>query len=116
MADKMNPDIAAEDGETHKWRHRLRSAVTALLVISGCLSFSALVAVHWAERQIFTTDNWVAMVTPWPKQPAVYNALGSFISDQVFTNAPIQAEIADALPPKAAFLAGPLTGQLKSLT
>jgi hypothetical protein len=56
------------------------------------------------------------MVAPLPKQPVVYNALGSFISDKVFSEATVKQEVADALPPRAAFLSTPLTNQLKNLT
>ena len=86
-----------------------------LIGLAG-LAFAAFVPVHWAERQILTTDNWVALVSPWPKNSQVSTALGNYISNQVFSSANVQQEINDALPPRAAFLAPPLTNQLKSLT
>jgi len=106
--------MAVEKG--HGWRNRLRALAAALLVIIGCLAFSAYVVVHWAERQILNTDNWVALVSPLPKQPVVATALGGYISDQVFQNVAVEEKITNALPPQAGFLAGPLAGQLKTLT
>lgn len=104
------------DAKEHGWRNRLRASLAALLVIVGCLAFSAYVVVHWAERQILNTDNWVALVSPLPKQPVVASALGGYISDQVFQNVAVQEKITSALPPQAGFLAGPLASQLKTLT
>jgi hypothetical protein len=98
--------------QTSWWR---KLSIGALLGVAG-LAFAGFVPVHWAERQIFNTDNWVALVSPIPKEPSVYQALGNYITDQIFDPAAVQQKVSDALPPRAAFLAGPLTGQLKSLT
>lgn len=98
------------------WRNRIRLAVAGLLVAAGSLGFGAYVVVNWAERQILNTENWVALVSPLPQQPVVSTALGSYIGTQVFAAAPIEARIAEALPPRASFLAGPLTDQLRTLT
>jgi hypothetical protein len=38
------------------------------------------------------------------------------VSEQVFSTQAVEAKIADALPPKASFLAGPLTSQVKTIT
>ena len=93
-----------------------RSFAIWLLVILGCLAFGAYVVVHWAERQILTTSNWVSLVGPLPKQEVVSTALGNQIGDQVFANAAVEQKITDALPPRASFLAGPLSSQLHNLT
>ena len=95
--------------------HWLRLTAIGLLVGLSCLALTLFTAVHWVERQVLTPDNWVSMVTPWPKQPVIYQALGTYITDQLFSAVPVQQEIADALPPKAGFLAKPLTDQLNSL-
>lgn len=108
---KSNPEQS--EPKRQSW---LRSSLIAILIALGCLSFGVYVAVHWVERQILTTDNWVALVTPLPKQPVVSNALGSYIGKKVFAAAPVEQTISDALPPKAAFLAGPLANQLSSIT
>jgi hypothetical protein len=100
----------------HTWLRRIKAAFAVLLVTVGCISFGAYVVVHWTESQILNTDKWVELVSPLPKQPVVSTALGSFISDKVFTEASVEQKISDALPPKAGFLAGPLAGQLKTLT
>ncbi|MET0980216.1 MAG: hypothetical protein ABWX90_03110 [Candidatus Saccharimonadales bacterium] len=98
------------------WKSRLRMVAVDVLVGAACLGLGIFVVVHWVERQIFTTDNWVALVSPLPKQPIVSDALGSYISDQVFSSVSVEQKIADALPPQAAFLAAPLSAQLKTIT
>src|SRR4051812_44121010 len=94
----------------------LRTTIIGLLIAVGCLAFGSYVIVHWTEDQILTTDHWVALVTPLPKQSVVSNTLGTYISDTVFSEAPVEQAISDALPPRAAFLASPLAGQLQTLT
>ena len=98
------------------WGRWLRTAGIWLLIGVGSVAFSGYVVVHWIERQVLTSDNWVALVSPLPKQPVVSTALGTYLSDQVFEAVPIQEHIANALPPRAAFLAQPLTNQLHSYT
>lgn len=94
----------------------VRVVLLWLLAAVACLAFSVYVAVHWVERQVLNTDNWVSMVAPLPKQPVVSTALGGVISDKVFAAVPVQQKVADALPPRAGFLAGPLTSQLHTIT
>jgi len=93
-----------------------RLVVVLLLVFIGCLALIGFTTAHWAEHQILTTDNWVAVVGPIPRQPEVGTALSDYVTTQLFANVPISREIANALPPRASFLAGPLASQLQSLT
>jgi hypothetical protein len=81
----------------------------------GCLSFSSYVVVRWLEHQVLTTENWVALVSPLPKQPVVSAALGNYLSAQVVAAVPLEDKISAALPPQAVFLAKPLASQLQSL-
>jgi hypothetical protein len=103
-------------GSTQRWRSWLRLTVVGVLIVAACISLSAYVLVHWVERQILDTDNYVALIGPLPQQPVVSTALGNYVADQVFSAAPVEAKIKDALPPQAAFLASPLTSQLQDLT
>lgn len=94
----------------------VRVAGVWLFGILAVIAFGTYVVVRWVERQILTTDNWVAMVSPLPKQPVVANALGTYISSQVIDTKDIEARISDALPPRADFLAAPIANQVSSLT
>jgi hypothetical protein len=106
----------ADTAQSHVWSKWLRVITVWLFVIIGCLTFSAFVAVRWAEKQVLNADSWVELVAPLPKQPVVSTALGNFVSDQVFSTKAVEAKITDALPPKASFLAAPLTSQVRTLT
>lgn len=101
---------------TNKFKLWTLRSITALLLAISCLGVVAYTSVHWVERQILNTDNWVTFVTPLPKEPAVSKALGSYITDQLFSNVPVEQKVTEALPPKASFLAQPLTSELNKLT
>jgi len=70
---------------------------------------------HWAERQLLTTDNWVALVAPLPKNESVATAISDTAVNRIIAAADVQSKVASALPDKAAFLAGPLTDQIDQL-
>ena len=98
------------------WRDNLRALLIGLFITVGTLGLSLYVVVYWAEKQVFTTDNWVELVSPLPKNEAVANSLGNYITDQIFNEEDVQKRVSNALPPEASFLAGPLTQQLEELT
>lgn len=116
MAHKSNNKSRIQNGSNRRWFEVLRFGIVGLLATIGCAAMVAYTASHWVERQVLTTDNWVAMVGPLPQAPVVTSALSGFITTHIFANVPIEQEIQNVLPPKAAFLANPLTSQLKSLT
>lgn len=90
-----------------------RAALVYILLVVGLASLTGFMVVHWVERQILTTDNWVEMVTPIPKNAEVANALSTYAVNQVFTATDLENRITQALPDRAAFLAAPLTDQLQ---
>jgi hypothetical protein len=114
MAERAN-DASAKNAAKPRLNW-LRTALIGLLIFVGCLASGAYVVVHWTEDKVLTTDHWVALISPLPKEAVVSNTLGSYISDTVFAEAPVEQAISDALPPRAAFLASPLAGQLHTLT
>lgn len=90
--------------------------MAGFLLIISCLAITAYTSIHWVERQVLNTDNWVTLVAPVPKDPEVSKALGSYIADKIFTSVPVEQKVAEALPEQAAFLAPPLTSQLQKAT
>jgi hypothetical protein len=93
----------------------LRTLAVGILVGIGSLSLVAYIGIHWTERQVLTTNNWVTMIAPLPQNPVVATALSNYAVEQLYSAVDVTQVIQDALPPKAAFLAAPLSGQLKSL-
>ncbi len=116
MANKPKPKKSETEARTVNWIEMLRFGIVGLLAAVGCAALFMYTAAHWVERQILTTDNWVATVAPLPQNPTVSSALSNYVTTQIFTNVPVEQQIKEALPPRAAFLASPLTSQLQSLT
>jgi hypothetical protein len=93
---------------------RLRAIVAALLVVIAALGVTASVIGVWAGRTTLDTDRWVETVTPLDQDPAVRAAVSATLTDQVFNTLNVQQRVQEALPPRAAFLATPLTGQVRT--
>jgi hypothetical protein len=89
--------------------------VVGILVGIGCLSLVASIAVHWTERQVLNTNNWVEMVGPLPQNPVVASALSNYAVAQLYSAVDVTQVITNALPDKAQFLAVPLSNELKTL-
>lgn len=103
--------VAALDrqGRRDRRRSRIRRYIVGVLVVVFALLLPVTAVVGWAHNTVLNTDGWVRTVGPLASEPAVTAALSAEITSQAFTALDAQAEIAGALPPKAAFLAGPIT-------
>ncbi len=91
-----------------------RAIAVSILTVVGLISLVGFSFVHWTERQILTTDNWVQVVGPLPKNDQVASALSTYSVNQLFTQSDLENRISQALPPRASFLAPTLTDQLQS--
>jgi hypothetical protein len=92
----------------------LRRTVAALLVVVAALGLTASVVGVWAGRTTLNTDRWVATVTPLAEDPAVQAAVSTYMTAQIFDTLDVQQRVEEALPPRAAFLATPLTSRMRS--
>ena len=90
----------------------LRQIVAALLVFVAGLGVTASVIGVWAGRTTLNTDRWVETVTPLSQDPAVRAAVSTYTTEQIFGTLNVEQRVKEALPPKAEFLASPLTGQV----
>jgi hypothetical protein len=95
-----------------KPRHRI--AVKILIPLGVVLTVLAIFAV-WTERQALDTDEWVDTSSALLEDPAIQSALTDYLTNELFTNVDVQAELADRLPAQVAPLAGPLAGALREL-
>ena len=91
-----------------------RIAVKVLIPLGVVLTVLAIFAV-WTERQALDTDEWVDTSSALLDDPAIQSALTEYLTEQLFTNVDVQAELADRLPSQVAPLAGPLSGALREL-
>ena len=87
-----------------------------ILSFLGLISLVGFGFAHWTQRQLLTTDNWVKLVAPLPKDDAVATALSDYSVNRLFDKIDLNQKVADALPPKANFLAEPLSNQLEQRT
>ena len=91
----------------------VRRVAAAVLVALAAFALVNSVVGVWAARTALNTDRWVATVAPLPRDPQVAAAVAEYATTQVFEVLDAEQRIRDALPPRAAFIAGPLTGQLR---
>jgi hypothetical protein len=100
--------------DTRERRHRrltsFRQIVAAVLAFLAALGLTFSVIGLWAGNTTLNTDRWVATVTPLSQDPAVRAAVATYSTEQIFTTLHVEQRVKDALPPRAAFLASPLTG------
>jgi hypothetical protein len=91
---------------------RRRPLGLALVLLASVLAFAAILAV-WVNRQALNTDNWTTASSRMLESPAVRDQLAAYLADQVYANVDVEAEIREALPPRAQPLAGPAAGLLR---
>ena len=116
---RLRGELAAANTQldTRGRRHRritmVRQIVAAILVVIAALGVTLSVVGVWAGRTTLNTDRWVETVTPLDKDPAVRAAVSTYMTDQVFNTLNVDQRVKEALPPKASFLASPLSGQVR---
>jgi hypothetical protein len=100
-----------EAGSPKKQR---RGAVYALLAVASLLTFLSVFAI-WANRQALENDTWTDTSTELLEDPDIRQAVADFMVEQLFANIDVEAELAQALPPRLQPLAGPAAGGLRQL-
>jgi cell division protein FtsB len=91
---------------------RRRGMARALVVLAALIAFFALHAI-WLDRQLLNTDNWTASSSKLLDDPAIRAQTAGYLTDQLFSNVDVQAEIASVLPPRAQVLAAPAANLLR---
>jgi hypothetical protein len=104
MTEPAAPDPAP------KPRHR--GVARALVLVASVLAFAAILAI-WVNRQALNTDNWTTASSRMLESPAVRDQLSAYLVDQLYANVDVEAQIREALPPRAQPLAGPAAGLLR---
>ena len=93
---------------------RRRRLPLFLIGIGSLLAIVAILAL-WANRQLLDTDNWVDTSSELLENDDIRGQISVFLVDELYTGTDVQAELADALPPRAEPLAGPIAGGLRDL-
>jgi hypothetical protein len=69
--------------------------------------------VAWTHYVVLTNRGFEKTVVPIGTDPAVTSAIAATLTNQIFTSLNAQQTVENALPPKADFLAGPITDGAK---
>jgi Short C-terminal domain len=114
----MNTAAEAEAMTASAGRSRRRVAI-ALVVIASLLAFLAIFAI-WANRQLLNTDNWARTSSELLDREAIRTQIAGFLVDELYANVDVQSDLEQVFrevltPERAAVLAGPAAGGLRSL-
>jgi len=93
---------------------RLRSILVGFLVFLSCLTLIVTGVTIWTHYTVLNTTGYMNLVGPVGKDPQSIKALSDYVTTQIVTAADLQGRAQAALPPKAAFLAGPITSAVES--
>jgi len=129
MADGSEQDLAEAQREIERLRAENESlregrsaggwlrptAVVVLFVLAALFVTSGGIAV-WARNTILNTDRYVETVAPLAEEPAVIDSVSGRLTDAIFEQIDVQAELQRYLPERLAFASGPLANQVESTT
>jgi hypothetical protein len=109
--DTAAPDVNAAVASAPKGRHRI--LVRVLIGISTVLLIVGIFAV-WANRLLFSPDNWSKTSTELLQHPAIRSTTANYLVDQLYANVDVAGAIESALPPRLDPLAAPVAGALRN--
>ena len=115
LQEERDAAVAALDkrGRQQRRRARMRRVSVGILVAVFAVILPLTTVVTWGHNTVLNTNGWVRTVGPLGSDPAVTAAVSREVTDQLFTAVDAQAQIASALPPKASFLAAPISNGVK---
>ena len=90
-------------------RRWLAWTVLALAIVVIVLSSLTV----WVKRQALDTDNWVNVSGQLLENEEVRRVVASDLTEALFTNTDVEAQLQRALPPRFEGYAGPATGLLR---
>jgi len=83
--------------------------VTGVLVVLCCLGILGSMLTVWTSATFLNTDSWLSIVGPIGQNPKVIQSVSTYTATEVVTLLDVQGLATQALPPRAEFLAAPLT-------
>jgi hypothetical protein len=94
-----------------KARRRLAIVLVVVATFTGIVALLST----WTKRQVFNSDQWVETSSALLANDQIRSQLADDLTTEIFGSGTVQAEVAKALPPKAAPLAGPASAGLSQL-
>jgi FtsH-binding integral membrane protein len=98
-----------------KGSHTGRKWGVGILIFLGLILLVLANVAFWAYFTLLNTNGWVAAVGPLSKDPAVAGIVSQYVVGELFTQADIQADVAEALPPELQLFAGPMVVGLENV-
>jgi hypothetical protein len=92
----------------------VRRVAAAVLIAITAFALVASVVGLWAATTILNTDRWVSTVAPLPQDPQVAAAVAEYATNEIFQVVDVEQRLRTVLPEQAAFVAGPLAGQVRT--
>jgi hypothetical protein len=90
-----------------------RRIFAAVMTVLAVISLVVTIPATWSYRTLFNTDAFVERVAPAVYDPAVTPVLSDRLTNEVFGLLDVEVVVADALPPRAQVLAGPMTTAIR---
>lgn len=109
---KNSPSTTPAPQSSNKWR----SILVGFLIGIGTIALANWLILRWLNVYVFDTQNYVKTVAPLTKNSDVSAALSKYATEKLYSSIDLEAEIKQALPEKAAFIAPPLANQVVSAT
>ncbi|MEV0902277.1 hypothetical protein [Actinoplanes sp. NPDC049802] len=104
----------AVDGRRRRPRGgAIRRGLAAVLAAVAAFALVISVVGLWAATTTLNTDRWVSTVAPLPQDPKVNAAVAEYATNEVFRVLDVEQRLRTVLPEQAAFVAGPITGQVR---
>ena len=103
----MHQDTAQDSAPEATRAHRKLALV--IVIAASVLAFFAIFAI-WVNRQALNTDNWTQTSSKLLEDDAIRAQIVGLPRRPAVREFDVQADIAGALPPRAAPLAGPIAG------
>src|SRR4051794_7728188 len=106
--EQLERSLDKRERRARRWR-RSRHVLVGFLVFLGTLTFVLGTVTGWAHWLVLNPDHLSETVGPLPSDPKVAAVLSTKITDAAFEAADVQDRLQAQLPPKVAFIAGPIT-------
>jgi hypothetical protein len=107
--------LRAQVAELSKPRHRIKSALSGVLIVVACVLAPLSIVASWTAGIIGDTNRYVAMVGPLPADPAVQDAITSRAAQAVSQHLDVGAllsQVAPADKPRLNAALGKLSGPI----
>lgn len=112
MADATTPDSNQADAGRPSRKHR---ALVAILIVVGSLLLFVSIFAIWAKTTLLDTDGWTETSAQLLENEEIREALGPYLTDQIFSSVDVTAEFESALPQNLQALAAPAAAGLQQL-